>query len=557
MNRRVLMAAFAFAFAACSLSAFENYNEAVRAAQKARNNRKFDESIKYYEQAASLAKTQGMKCNALHAVADIYFTKGDLNNSLKKLDEIVQDEKSTNDQRVSALAKQGNFCRWRGRRREAFPYFKRAMEIKTSKNQRHYLLNSYADLLIAEKKLNEAETLIKEALAIEKPSQGNLMNTKLAMGRLSSARENYDAALETYRGIIAAPKNPQWAKNSAYRESIQKVYIPQKKFQDANSLLDEIEKNPSIPEKDKTWLNELRAHVLLGQAQAAVAQKNYDEAARFYKASLSLPKLPAWQVNHLHRDLFFRLYYPQKKYDDALSMLEKAKKNPLVNQDWVQDQKINIVYFVPVRDLIRAKEFDQASKKLKSVPTEGLTKGSRQTLNNLIAEIEINRARFLTRQKKLDAALDAYKKVITFENTAVYLQRNANEECARVLIRQKKLDEAKAFIDTAFNLPHLDGNQQIANHHILSEYYLACQQPEDAIEVLLKSLKVKGRVDPNMAAASYERLAGIYFSWKKDLDKAEEYHKAALAIPSVTWARNKWLDAQIKKAREKQIQQQN
>ena len=555
MNPKVSLFLFVFACTVFTLGAFDNYRDASRAAQKARQSGNFDEAVKFYEEAATLAKNPSQMCNVLNAAADVLcWNQNNLEGALKKMDEILQSEKTNDDQKVQALTRKGTYCRWRRRPDEATSYFEKAMEMKSSKNTRHYLLNIYSEFLISQKKYSQAKTLLQEASSIEKPSDGNIVITKTHFAKLAAAEGNFEDAIKLYREALAFPKIPQWLIPNIYREMVNKGYIPQKNFQGANQVIEEVEKNDAIPEKNKKWINEVKASVLLGQARLAVEQNALEDAERFYKTAAVLPKVSSGLLGVIYRELINRVYKPQKRTEEALKALDEAgNRAEITSKIWINDMRANIAYLDPVRELIHEKKFEEASAKLQSMPTDGISKGTKLTYSNLSAEIELGQGRLFFSRNQYDEALESFRKALLIENTSVHIQRNANAECARTLMQQKKLDEAKAYIDTFLNLPNLSATQKLQNNLVLADYYIACQQVEDAIEVLKKGLSVKGgKPHPDVIAQNYEKLAAIYLLQKKDLDKAEEYHKAAYAIPTVSWGLNKWLDKQIKLAREKQ-----
>ena len=555
MNSKLLLFLSVFACAAFTLGAYDNYREAFQAARKAQQNRNYDEAVKCGEEAASLAKNPSQICSALHFTADtLCWQKKDLEGALKKMDEILQNEKMSEDQKVHALCKKGVYCRWKARPEEAASYFERAMKMKSSKNQRHNLLNNYSEFLISRKNYSQAKTLLEEASSIEKPSDANLVVTKMHFAKLASAEKNFEEAIKYYREALAYPKIPKWMIPNVYREMVTKCYIPQKKFQGAVKVIEEVEKDDAIPQKSKGWINNVKASILLAQARAAVEQKLLEDAERFYKAAAAIPKADPGLLNAVYRELINKVYKPQKRTEEALKVLDEAGiRAEFTNKTWINDMKADIAYFTPVKELIREKKYEEASAKLQSMPTDGISKGIKQNYSNLAAEIELGQGRVFYSRNQFDEALESFRKALLIENTHVYIQRSANAECAKSLIQQKKLDEAKAYIDTAFSIPNQSSTMKLQNNLLLADYYIACQQVEDAIEVLVKGLSVKDeKQNPDVIVQNYEKLASIYLFQKKDLDKAEKYHNAASDVPKATWGKNKWLDKQIKLAREKQ-----
>ena len=70
---------------------------------------------------------------------------------------------------------------------------------------------------------------------------------------------------------------------------------------------------------------------------------------------------------------------------------------------------------------------------------------------------------------------------------------------------------------------------------------------DEAIQAIEKTLSLK-KLNPSWIASSYSKLASIYFYWKKDLAKANEYIKKADTVPGATWGKNPALAKAIQKA---------
>ena len=165
------------------------------------------------------------------------------------------------------------------------------------------------------------------------------------------------------------------------------------------------------------------------------------------------------------------------------------------------------------------------------------------------------RANAFRREKKYDEALEEFKKILDVKDIPNYSLYDAYLNIADVLINLKKIDEAKEYIDKSIALPKQSGNMKIRNQHALASYYLAKQEVDEAVAALEKAVSIEGKVDASLKAFAYNRLAEIYFFRKKDLAKADEYIKKAMAVPNAKWGVSKALANRIQKALEKQNQQ--
>lgn len=555
MNKSFLWAAVMFVCTAFSLEAYENFKGAYQAAQAAYKSGRYDDALKCCEEAVSLAKSPKEQYSALNYAADVCWKKNDLDGLQKQLNLIINNEKMDVNQRTQALLKKANFLRWKGKKAEALPVFKKAMEQKPSKNIRHNLLINYADFLITVNKLSEAEAVLKEAAEIENPNIRYAQHTKYQTARLKAAQKKYAEATKLYQELLDVPDLFPWMKANIYRGIVGRVHLPQKKFKEAHQALDSLAQDDSIPAQNKKWIEEVRASIYLENARAAASQKKYEEAQELYRKTIASAKAPYWIKNGAYSDLFYRVYRPQNKTEEGLKLLDEAEKDPTIpqkNKEWISTAKLDARYLAPARRLIHEKKFDQAAEALKSVPVEDLSRKTKQMYYDLLSELEFGRAVVLRRQKDIKAALQSFLKAAEIDQASIACRDRAYAEAVWLHLQLKNLDEAKAIIDILTSEKNLPDNRKIRNQLLLARYYLTCQQVNDAIEALEKGLEIRGKADPNFVAQCYERLSSIYLYHKKDLDKAEEYHKKAQDLPKASWGKDKNLDKQLKKAREKQ-----
>lgn len=473
MKAKFLFAA-AFAFAVFTAEAFDNFAQAFQAARQARSSRKLDEALKNLEEAKSLAQNPAQKVQALNFAADICWQKNDLKGAIAKLDEIISIENATPNQKTYAASKKGNYLKWKGKRADAEKAYKQAMGFESVNDAKQDLYNSYADLHRANKKYGEALKLYQESLAVEKPNPYHVQNAKLGIARVTAEQKQYDKALELYTEVTKIPKVNKWIEINAYREMIDKVYFPQKKFAEAKDVLAKLEADNGIPKNQKDdWNGACRIRMAIIQARDLMRQKKLDEAAEILKGA----------------------------HDNKTSWA------------WVK-----------------------------------------QHLADAEADVEFIRGDDLRRQKKLDEAIATYKKALETKNISIYKKHTAMIKISEVLMWQKKFDEAKECIEKSMELPKLPANQMIFSLCNLANYYLAKQNVDEAIAAAEKAAAVKGNVHPDWKAYAYAKLADIYFTRKKDLAKAEEYMKKAMAVPKATWGKNPGLMKRIQKAVEQKKQ---
>lgn len=470
MKARFLLAAAAFACAVLTAEAFDTYKDAFQAARKAGNEKNYDKSQKFLEEAKVLAKNHGQKVQVLDFYADICWYKNELDNAFAKLDEIIGDDESTANQKADALTKKANFLKWKGRKAEAEELYQKAMEQKITGGTKQRVLNGYADLLRLNKKYDEAEKMFQESIAVEKGVPHCVHQTKLGIARVAVDKKDYDKALALYDEIIKTPKIAPWIAGSAYKEIVEKICFPQAKFAEAAEFLDKLEADENISKEQKPWISDFRILLNVYQARALMKEKKYDEAAEKLKAAETFHTQTTWVKQHLAA---------------------------------------------------------------------------------LPASIELGRANEFKTKKQWDDALETYKKAL--EKSAVNWQKfDALNGIAGILIIQKKLDEAKEYVDKAVNFPNAVPNHQVTALLTLANYNLAKQNVDEAVAALEKASSVTGKVDAGFKACTYSKLAEIYFYRKKDLAKADEYIKKSMAVPDAKWGKNKGLENRIRAALEKQ-----
>lgn len=290
MKRSLFAAAAIFSFAALTVEAFDDYDQAVRAGIKAQSAKKNDEAVKCYEEAVSLTENPGKQHKVLIRLTELYWKKNDPKSAFGALDRIIRNEKMNTWMKVDALTRRGNYNKWRNNA-EADRDFRKALALKPSGKIKHELLNSYADLLIIMKKYPEAESLLKEAETLERSPDYLIMYTKLGLARIAAAQKKYDEARELYLEVIKNPDALWWQRNDGYSELVNRVYLPQNKTEDALKILKHAEKNSAIPKQGKKWIIDSRIRALyIYPAQQLIREKKFDQASELLKDVKDLQK---------------------------------------------------------------------------------------------------------------------------------------------------------------------------------------------------------------------------------------------------------------------------
>ena len=296
----------------------------------------------------------------------------------------------------------------------------------------------------------------------------------------------------------------------------------------------------------------------LGIATVTADQKDYDKALELYNEFLKTPELPGWLAEPARRYIVEKVYFPQKKFAEVaeyLNKLEADQEIPENQKKWIPEFRARI-NLEQANSLIRENKLDEAAEKLNAIDDSKIkSAGMKQWVASTRAYLENSRGNSLKKEKKFEEAVEAYKKVFDVKNVPDYSKYDAYMNIFSVMLYNlKKTDEAKEYMDKAIALPKPSLNQQIRSQHAIASYNLAKGNVDEAVAALEKGVAIEGKVDASLKAYAYNRLAEIYLWRKKDVAKADEYMKKALAIPNVKWGVSKGLADRIQKALEKQNQ---
>ena len=407
MKARFLLAAAAFACAVFTAEAFDSFKDAFQAARKARNEKNYDEALKICTEAKSLASKSWEKYTIADIEASAYWGKNDLKSALAKLDELIDMEGTSADQKVFAMVKKANYLKWKSRRDEAEAVYKKAMEIDVKGHPRQDLLNAYADLLRFQKKFDDAMELYKQAAAIEKGHPAAQQVAKLGIATTSADMKDYDKAMQLYNEIIENPKAQNWIKASAYRGIAEKIYLPRKKYAECAEFMKKVEADENIPKNQKGWIGTVGIRMNVDQIKALLKEKKYDEAMEKAKETKNIQTQDSWS---------------KYQRDAIASEVEIHRANDLKNQ----------------------KNFDEAIGVYKKVAEmEGTPEYRKQGAILGIAAC-------LIQQKKLDEAKEQIDKAMAFPKQEPNMKASAANVLADYYLTKKQFDDAIAALE---NLP--------------------------------------------------------------------------------------------------------
>ena len=452
MKARFLLAAAAFACAVFTAEAFDTYKDALQAARKARNDKKFDESLKNLEEAKSLAQKTGEKVQALDIASDIYmWNKKDLKKAVAQLDELLGLEGISANQKVNTLVKKANFLKWNGKKGESEEFYKKAMELEVTGGTKQNLMNSYADLLRINKKYDDAMKLYQECAALEKGTPNNIQNAKLGIARVTADMKEYDKAFELYIEITKIPNVAKWIAEPAYREIIDKVYFPQKKYEEAAAFLDKMSADENLSSGMKAWITDARIRINHSQANDLIREKKFDEAAEKLKAADVSKTKTAWikeqrvaleATLEITRGNEFR---KEKKYDEALEAFKKVldlKNLPFYSK--------HSAYLNIVNVLLTQKKLDEAKEYIdKAMAISNLNP-------NMKANNQHTLASYYLAKQEVDEALAALEKVSSISGKLdPSWKAYAYTRLADIYFSRKKdLAKADEYIKKAADVPN-------------------------------------------------------------------------------------------------------
>lgn len=463
MKARFLLAAAAFACSAFAAKAFDTYEQAVRAARAADAANKYDEAVKHFAEAESLAKNPWQKFGAQYDSSLVLFKKDDLKGAIGILDKILADKKYNESQKAYAMARKGSLLKWKGMDAEATKVLQKAMKYKVKGVARQCVLNSYADLVRRAKAYDEAAKCYREALAEKKGDAYQTQTAKLGLARIAADKKQFDKALELYLEVTQLPDLSPILEQAAYSQIIELIYLPRKKFAEIAGLLDKLEARNSLSRDMVSLVGSSRIRMNLVQAEDLLKQKKFDEALEKIKAVEAIP----------------------------------------TNNSWLKQKRVSSM-----------------------------------------SDIEIARGNYLKQQKKYDEAIEAFKKAGEFKGTTDYYKYYSMLAIAEILLAQKKLEEAKEYIDKSMVSSSPDHKSR--SMYNLANYLIEKKNFDEALSVAEKAAAIEGQ-NPNWKALAYGKTAEIYFRHKNDLVKADEYIRKSMAVPNATWGKNEWLLKQIQK----------
>ena len=156
MNRKPLFVSAALAFAVFSLTAFDNYNQAIQAGRTATQAKKFDEAAKAYEEAGKLAKTAWQEYQVIFSWAEALRSKKSWAEAEKKMSEILANDKMNPVQKASAQLYLGHYKNWQGKKDDALAEYGKVIAMGTKSSPELEAYNASGNLLNSMKKYPEA-----------------------------------------------------------------------------------------------------------------------------------------------------------------------------------------------------------------------------------------------------------------------------------------------------------------------------------------------------------------------------------------------------------------
>ena len=511
MKRQSLFIGTALALAVFTLGAFDNYNQAFQAARKAAGAKQYEEAFKAYEEAEKLAQTPAQQYQAAFNWAETLRRTKRWAEAEKKMAEIVAGEKMTPTQKAAAQTYLGHYKNWQGKKAEAIAEYEKTLAIGSKSNYEQDAANSCAGILVSMKKYDEALEYYRKTLAAEKPSPTTRAIATLGIGRIYQFQKKYDEARKQFEAIC----------------------------------------------KDEALHPNYRAEANACLGRLFFAQDKVNEALAAYRNILNIPKVSPHYYAVVFREPANSLGGRLQRYDDALKQLDEAEASavlPQAQKAWIKDVRCNI-YISKARKEMREKKNAEAEKTLTALlAVPDPSSRVRPSIAALQIDLELNRGRQLRKERKYAEAGASFRKAVETKGAYAGATMTALHELARILITQKKYDEAKKYLDAAVALPKLHVNQQAANNGALADFYMAQKQYDDAIKALEATLALSGPLNPSWKASAYSRIASIYFYLKKDAVKANEAIRKSHSVPGATWGKNPPLEKAIQKALDAQKQ---
>jgi tetratricopeptide (TPR) repeat protein len=216
-----------------TLPAFDTYTEAFSAGRSAEQQKRFAEAVNCYRKAEALAGNHYEKYDSVFRRAETFRKEKKWDEARKALQEILQINGLTPNQRGTALIYSGHYFHWEGKPDEALKIFGAVAENrKVHVNNRIDALINRGNILEQQKKYNEAVAAYEKAISIAGIPPHLQAAAYLRMASTCKKSNEYSQA---YKMLEKAENIPDIPPASLSAVIIQRgeLYYTEKKYREA------------------------------------------------------------------------------------------------------------------------------------------------------------------------------------------------------------------------------------------------------------------------------------------------------------------------------------
>jgi len=282
-----------------SCAVYGDFQASFKAGREAFSQKKYEEALKNYQEAAQQTSIPGQRYQSLRAMAEIYQVQKDWKKAEEIISQILKDEKIPARNRMSAQifladckVKQKNIT-------AAAAEFQKVSAYGIKNNESYYAILACGNLNTQLKNYDEAKKCYQSLIDDPNVDANRKNRAKIGMGNILFAQGKYSEAvsrltpiaadsgipanlradaftviarsqykMKAYKdaydadlSIIALDGIPAYFKASAYMQAINIQGGINRDYAQAKKLLDDFEKMPGISASQKKWITNYRAKI--------------------------------------------------------------------------------------------------------------------------------------------------------------------------------------------------------------------------------------------------------------------------------------------------------
>ena len=286
---------------------------------------------------------------------------------------------------------------------------------------------------------------------------------------------------------------------------------------------------PVIPEKKQPYELWMTAH---SKALELARQKKYDEALSLLDEAVKLANRSVWKNYSLYAQA--GILTEMKKYGEALSLLKK--KLPRDRETVYHKARVRLMCG---EIFMLQGKYEEAQQEFAAAAASGIN-------NWISADAELNSGRICELKKNYSGAETHYRKILMDESRLPGLRVKALLSEAEMLKKRKMFAQALEHLAFQGKIEQIPADRLVELAFMRSELQIALKNFKGARQTLEKALQIREKPAP-WHAGIFTRLARLAFMDKKFQD-ARNWIRRAQAIRGHEWGYDKALHRQIDQA---------